>query len=144
MHVRETAPQLEEAYVETGQVRYIFRPIFFDARTLTAAEALYCAGEQGKFWEMHDWLFAYVEAWYYAKDAWFLVEQSSADVGLDAAALEQCLREGRYGDQVKGFIQDAVERGITGTPTFLINDRLLVGAYPFDMFRQVIEEEMAQ
>ncbi|MGC8960601.1 MAG: DsbA family protein, partial [Chloroflexia bacterium] len=111
----------------------------------TAAEALYCAGEQGKFWEMHDWEYENASSWTGGTDLMdVLVRQAAPKLGLDGAALEACLREGRYRTRLETILNDALGRGIQGTPTFLINGRSLEGAAPFETFRQIIEEELAK
>lgn len=140
-------PQIESAYVDTGKVRYLFRAVFIDQypETRLAVEALYCAGEQGKFWEMHDWLYTNAEDWPYAHDvAQFLAQQAAPKLGLDGAALETCLRQERYRSRVEGLQKRMAARGIDRTPSFLINGRLVSGAQPFDEFRRIIEEELAK
>ena len=144
-HVRVTIPLLEEAYIETGRVRYIHRPMVFEEtgqRGYLAAEALYCAGEAGRFWEMHDWLFFNVDRWGAAPDVVSaIVQESAPELGLDGAALESCLREERYRGHVEALAQDARARGVTGTPSFLVGDQLLHGWQPFDQFKAIIEGE---
>ena len=145
-------PQIKRAYIDTGKVRYIFRPFVGDLNRFPAdrlaAEALYCAGEQDpdKFWEMHEWLFSHAEDWLYADDVVAaLVVSPTAELDLDGDALEQCLREERYRDKIQSILDGARARGINSTPTFQINDRpLLIGARPFEEFRQIIEEELAR
>ncbi len=142
-------PQLKETYIDTGKVRYIFRPIVWDLNQLPAdrlaAESLYCAGEQGRFWEMQEWVFFHLEDWLYADDVISaLVVSPTAELGLDGDALERCLREERYRPRVQGILDDARSRGVNSTPTFQINERpLLVGARPFEEFSRIIEEELA-
>ncbi len=110
-----------------------------------AAEALYCAGEEGKFWEMHDWEYKNVSLLIGETDlVAVLVGRAAPELGLDGAKLEACLREDRYRNRLQEIMDDARDRGILSTPTFLINDRPLEGAAPFEIFRQIIEEELAK
>jgi len=114
-----------------------------DRTNRLAAESLYCAGETGKFWEMHDWLYYNVDLWSSADDiVTVLSEVAAPEVGVDGAGLSNCLREDRYRSQLEAFRADAEQRGIQATPSFLIGDQPLVGAYPFDTFRLAIEEEL--
>lgn len=143
-------PLLEKTYIDTGKVRYIARMWYNEAdpNSRMGAEAAYCAGEQDKFWEMHRWLFEHVDEWAYVDDLpATLAVSTSADLGLDGAALESCLRQGKYSEQVEAFYADSRQRGIPGTPTFLIigrhNQTPLVGAYPFENFQEIIEQELA-
>ncbi len=136
-------PRLQQDYIDTGKVRYIFRPVFNSAPTFLAAEALYCTGEQGRFWEMHDWLFFNEEAWIQAGDPVLVfVQRAALELGLDGAALSACMQENRYRERVEEVVRDAQQRGVDRTPTFLINDYLLLGARPYSTFRQIIEEEL--
>ncbi len=110
-----------------------------------AAEALYCAGEQGKFWEMHDWEYRNARRLTGETDlVAVLVSQAAAELGLDGTALETCLREDRYRPRLEKIMEDALARGVQGTPSFLINERGVEGAAPFETFRQIIEEELAK
>jgi protein-disulfide isomerase/uncharacterized membrane protein len=141
-HVRETMPLLQKRYIETGKVKYIYRPLLFDVEEKNeqlAAEALYCAGDEAKFWEMHDWMFLNVNRWgQYPDIIGALVDMAPAEVGLDGAALRSCLEQEKYRDHVLNLTEDASARGVTGTPTFLVNDRLLYGP-DFTEFRKVLD-----
>jgi len=131
--------------VETGKVRYVFRAAFYDEATRLAAEALYCAGEQGRFWEIHDWLFEHGDKLAMPEDTIrFLVQEAAPAAGVDGEALRACLREGRYRSWVEKLQAQANALGIQGTPTFLIDGELLQGALPLDVFRQKIEEALAR
>ncbi len=110
-----------------------------------AAEALYCAGERGRFWEMHDWLFQNGEKLAMPEDRLrFLTQEAAPAVGIDGEALRVCLREGRYRSWVEKLQAQANALGIQGTPTFLIDGELLEGALPLETFRQKIEEALAR
>lgn len=130
-------------------MRYIYRPYLADYATnypeRIGAEALYCAGEQAKFWEMHDWLFNNVESWVYAADPLSAIVQGAATANqLDAGRLEKCLRQERYYSHIQGIAADAARRGIQGTPSFLIGDTPLIGNWPYEKFREIIEEALSR
>ena len=111
-----------------------------DRTNRLAAEALYCAGESGKFWEMHDWLYANVDLWSSAEDvATVLREEAAPAVGMDRAGLAACLQEERYYAQLEAFQQDAEQREVQSVPFFLVNGEAIYGASPFETFRQAIE-----
>ena len=127
MFAETVSPQLIKEYVETGKVRFIFRnwPIFSGTDSTNAAEASYCAQDQGKFWEYHDKLFAVSTE----NDGVFapaVVKQLAAQVGMDATAFNQCFDSHKYADQVtkdKQYgTQVATQMGFSGTPAFLINN----------------------
>jgi protein-disulfide isomerase len=97
-HVRETVPQIEKEYVDTGKIRYILLdlPFGFNNLAFKAAEAAACTGEQGKFWEMRDSLFEN------QKD---LTPESlvkyAEKIGVDMPKFKECLDSGKYADEIK-------------------------------------------
>jgi protein-disulfide isomerase len=143
--------QIEDDYVETGKVRYVFRdlPLPFHKQAFKAAEAAHCGGEQGRFWEMHDFLFQNQSA--LAPDQ---LAAHARSLGLDEAKFQRCLGSGKFADAIKSDIADAGTVGITGTPTFLIgvvqpgDDRVkvgkkLVGAKSYEEFKAAIDGMLA-
>lgn len=136
----DTLPKLKETYVKKGQVRFIYRHFAILGKfSVQAAQAVECAGEQGKFWEYHDRLFANQGGLAFA-DA--KLKQYARDLGLKAQAFSQCLDSAKYKEKVEGETAVAAFLGARGTPTFFVNGRLLVGAQPFEVFQSVIEEEL--
>lgn len=143
-------PLLKQDYIDTGKVRYIYRPSFAieNGALRLAAEALYCAGEEGQFWAMHDWQYANNVALLEVADNMtatmdLLVQQAAPTLNLNALNLAGCLQSERYRSVVEGFVQDAQSRGITSTPTFLVNTELKVGA-TYEELRNLIEKELVK
>ena len=101
-----------------------------------AHEAARCAGDQGKFWPYHDVLYAKAPA---GPDQLKVFAQ---DLGLTLRDFEQCLNSGKYQATVEADVREGKRLGVTGTPTFFINGRLLTGAQPLEQFVQVIEDEL--
>ena len=140
-HFQQTYPQIVKDYVETGKVKLIFRdfPLSFHPQAQKAAEAAECAGEQGKYWDMHDKLF---------KDGVsggvISFKQYAKDLGLDTAKFNDCLDSGKMTSEVAKDMQDGQAAGISGTPGFIINGQLVSGAQPFSVFQQIIEAELAK
>lgn len=136
---RPTVNQVRETYKD--RVRVLFRnfPLQMHAQAPKAAEAAACAGEQGKFWEMHDRLFA-SQGKLQVPD----LKQHAADLGLKADAFNACLDSGRHANDWQQGITDGARYGVTGTPAFFINGRPLMGAQPFQNFAQVIDDELAR
>lgn len=114
---RETFPAVEKAYVETGKVRYVFRdfPLSMHRYAFKAAEAANCAGEQGKYWEMHDRLFENVGALEPEK-----LPGYAQAAGLDPAKFEECLGSGRHAEEIRADMEDGRKAGVRGTPTLMI------------------------
>ncbi len=152
-HVRETMPQIDREYIQTGKVRYVFRDFPIDSlhpQAPKAHEAVNCAGDQGKYWEMWERLFANPRQLSPAE----LVEHGRA-VGADPIRLKQCLDTGRHAAAVNASVQEAVGLGATGTPIIFFGltepgsntvkaVRVLRGAYPYDRFKQTIDALLAQ
>ena len=144
LYWQETEPQIIETYVKTGKVYYEYRSVggFLGEESQGAAEAAYCAGEQGKFWEYHDALFSHWSGENVGDFTPAKLKQYAASVGIDQVMFEQCLTSHRQADRVQQDLDDAKSDGIKATPSFLINGTLLEGAKPFATFQQVIEEAL--
>jgi protein-disulfide isomerase len=142
----QTYPQIDEKYIKTGKVKYIFRPLVLPnhLQAQKAMEAAEAAGAQGKFWEMHDLLFGKQSQWSDKGGAVEIFKGYAKSLGLDEAAFALALDCGRYAAIATENGAAAQKAGVTGTPTFLVNGRVLNGAYPFEQFAKIIEEELAK
>jgi len=134
---RPTVNRVRDTYGD--KVRVVFRhfPLQIHPEAQKAGEAAACAGEQGKFWEMHDRLFANQSALQVAD-----LKAHAAGLGLDAEAFGRCLDSARHAAAVQRDVEEGAEYGVSGTPAFFINGRPLVGAQPFESFAQVIDDEL--
>jgi protein-disulfide isomerase len=102
-----------------------------------AAEAARCANDQGKFWEFHDKLYGG------ATDASPETLTSLArETGMDVVAFQQCIATGRHRPDIDRDIEEASSLGITGTPGFFINGRLVSGAQAYESFARIINDEL--
>ena len=140
---RETWPRLSAKYVETGKVRLLYRdyPRDPEGPAMTAAIAARCAGDQGRYWPMHDRLFAdtiHIDA----------IEAHAKAIGMDQPAFLQCLRDAPHRQAIFRDKQDGMRLGFVGTPGFLLmrtrpaGDEKpigLPGAFPADVFEKEIE-----
>ncbi|MBI4200103.1 MAG: thioredoxin domain-containing protein [Chloroflexi bacterium] len=102
-------------------------------------EAARCANDQGKFWAYHDKLYENAP-----KASPEQLKAYAKEVGLDLAAFDQCFASGKYQAAVQRDVDEGARLGITGTPTFFVNGRVLTGAQPLERFAQVIEDELAR
>ncbi len=135
-----TLAQILEAYGD--KVRIVWRNFPLTSihpYAQKAAEAAECAGEQGKFWEMHDKLFANQEV----LDVDSLKSYTKA-LGLNESQFNQCLDSGKYTAKIAQQAQEAQAAGVTGTPGTFVNDQLVKGAYPFETFKQIIDGLLAK
>jgi protein-disulfide isomerase len=130
--------QVMKAYGD--KVRLVFRdfPLPMHPHARLAAEAAKCANAQGKFWPYHALLFANQRA--LGEDK---LKEYAAQVGLDGPEFAKCLSEKKFKAAVDQDVADGAAAGVTGTPAFFINGRMLSGAQPFEQFKKVIDEELA-
>jgi protein-disulfide isomerase len=125
-----------------GKVRWVFRdfPIAsIHPLANRAHEAARCAGEQGKFWEYHDVLFQ--KSPQLAPEN---LKQYARDLKMDGDSFDRCLEANKYQTAIAADIEEGQRLGVSGTPAFFINGRLLVGAQPATAFQQVIDSELAK
>lgn len=104
-----------------------------------ASEASECADDQGKFWEYQDLLYANQSALDVAS-----LKSYAAQLGLDTATFDDCLDSGKQTAEVQKDEQDGTSYGVSGTPAFFINGRLVSGAQPFSVFQQVIDAALQE
>jgi protein-disulfide isomerase len=137
---KDAYKQIKSNYIDTGKVKLIFRqfPLSFHQNAQKAAEAAECASRQGKFEEYHDKLFTLGQS-----DGTGLavtdLKKYASDLGLDVSKFNQCLDNGETADVIKKDISDGNSIGVNGTPSFVINGKLVVGAQPFASFQQAID-----
>jgi protein-disulfide isomerase len=125
-----------------GKVRVVHKDLPLEQihpQARAAAEASRCAGEQGKFWEYHDKLYA--DSPKLGADEY---KQAAKDIGLNVTSFDQCVATGKFKNAVTQDLNDGVKLGLTGTPAFFINGREISGAQPLDAFSTIIDEELAQ
>jgi protein-disulfide isomerase len=135
-----TVKQILDKY--PGKVRLVFRDyplVSLHPQAPKAHEAARCAAEQGKFWEYHDILFDRSPRMAPAD-----LKQYAQELKLDPAAFAQCLDSGKYTAEVDKDVQEGSGLGITGTPSFFVNGRQLVGAQPMTAFQKLIDGELAK
>ena len=138
----QAAPLLKRMTDHYGdKIRIVFRnfPLPIHPQAPEAAVAARCAQAQGKFWQYHDRLFANQKAL-----ASTDLKRYAAELGLNAAGFDACLKDGAVTKAVQADFADGQGYGVNATPTFFINGRLLSGAQPFESFQQVIDEELAR
>lgn len=147
-YVSQTLPQIMAQYVDSGKVRYEFRDFPLTSihpQAQLAAEAARCAGAQGNYWGMHDQLFVRQQLWQ-GDDAAARTTFSTIarELSLDSGAFNTCLLEAHYAPVVQQHLAEGQQLGVTGTPSFIIGEQFLAGAQPFEVFQQVIEQELAR
>ncbi len=133
-------------YVDSGKVKVVFRdyPLSFHANAQVSAEASECAADQGKFWEMHDKLFETQSEWSELSNelAKGKFGEYAAQLGLNTGNFNSCLSTGKQTEEVKKDMAEGTKYGVSGTPTVFVNGIKLVGAQPYSVFKQAIDDEL--
>jgi protein-disulfide isomerase len=124
-----------------GRVRLVFKdfPLDFHPGARPAAMAARCAGLAGRYWEYHDLLFVAQPA--FARED---LLRYADRIGIERIAFTECLDGGRFRDAVEQDMSEGRALGVTGTPTFFINGRRLVGAQPVEAFRDAVRAALEE
>ncbi|MBX7101898.1 MAG: thioredoxin domain-containing protein [Myxococcaceae bacterium] len=134
-----TLKQIEDTYGKDVKVVFRNQPLPFHSNAKLAAEAAMAANEQGKFWQMHDKLFANQQALDRPN-----LEKYAQELELDVGKFKAALDSGKFKAAVEADSSAGTAVGANGTPTFFINGREFVGAQPFEAFKAVIDDELAK
>jgi len=149
-HYDQTYPSLKKDYIDTKKIAFISKdfPLDFHPSAQKSAEAGQCALEQGKYWEMHDKMFAVSTS----GGETLLVanlKQYAKDLGLDSAKFDSCLDSGKFAGAVTASAATGQTVGVTGTPGFFVGTKsgtnkvkgfLIPGAYPYANFDTILKD----
>lgn len=143
-YIDETYSQIKTKYVDTGKVLYEVRDLIlpFHPNAKPAAVAARCAAQEGKFLEMHDKLFAEQEIWSVLTDTKAKFAEYASSFGIAASKWDACVADPKIAAAVEEDTKIASQLGASGTPTFMINGKIVVGAQPYQVFEQQIEEAL--
>lgn len=138
-------PELKKDYINTGKVKYVYRdfPLNLHKSAIDAAMAANCAGDQGKYWEMHDKLFENQDMWSDADNPKDLFKTYAFELRLNTYTFNECLDSEKYKDEIIKDKEEGVSYGVSGTPTLFLNGKILRGGYSqdFDAFQLFLEKE---
>lgn len=149
-----TEAKLMETFVADGTVYFTYHSFgeFIGSESAGSAEAAYCAGDQGKFWEMHDIIFTNQQG----ENAGAFVDRRliafAENLGLDMNTFKSCFNGGNYKDLIAQDAKDGLAAGVKATPSFVmsytvngeIKTKLIEGAQPIDTFKTEIETALAE
>jgi protein-disulfide isomerase len=133
---------MDEIYKAYGnKIKVVFRhfPLSFHPEAQKAAEASECAAEQGKFWEMHDKIFAANTAGTMSVAKW---KEEAKNLKLNTSKFNDCLDSGKYADKISQMAAGGSAAGVEGTPATFVNGELVSGALPLDQFKQLIDAKL--
>ena len=136
--VNPTLAKVAENYPEKVRIAFRQFPLHnLHPNAQKAAEASLCAHDQGKFWELHDVMFA--DQRNLGVDA---LKAKAGEVGLDSATFDECLDSGKHAGQVASDLAAGQAAGVSGTPAFFVNGRFLNGAVPYEDMAELIDDEL--
>ncbi len=141
----ETAKKLRAEYVEPGLVRFVLFDFPITSQhpnALAAAQAARCAGDQGKYWEMHDQLFEHQAEWSGATDPGQHFTRYAETIGIDAADLRRCVQSGVKLEAIQQSFGFAQAFGVRSTPTVVVGDVRLPGVSGYSELRSLIEQRL--
>ena len=141
-----TRSTLIDNYIETGKAKLVFLDLPFLGRdSITAAEASYCAEDQGKYWEYHTMLYTFQEVEAY-DSGWADRDRLNAfasSLNMNMDEFNECMDSLKYKDRVKANFDEAMRNGIQSTPTFILisedDMKMIAGAQPYSVFAATIE-----
>jgi protein-disulfide isomerase len=143
---RETFPQIERDYINTGKIRWVFinYPLTsLHPNAVPAAEFASCAAKQDKFWPAHDMLYARQGEWANLPDVGPFFTARIPELGLNSAPMLACLQSGETRADVRLDAEGAARSGARSTPTFYIEGGLMSGAQPMSVFKTVLDSVVA-
>jgi len=151
---QSTLPQIEQNYISTGKVNFVYRDFPIQSihpNAVPAALASECADDQGKFWEIHDMIFKNQRNWQGLEiaESASLFREYGIEIGLDTDEFDSCMTSGKHLEEIQNDLNDGRTYGVTGTPGFFVgNEKIgftkLVGAQPYSSFQRVIEQQLAR
>ena len=134
--------RLNTEYIESGKIRFVYKHFaILGPDSVRAAEASECAAEQDSFWAYHDLIFENLNDGHRDYSPEVLIAEA-ANLNLDVDVFSECLESGRYTNQIRQESLSVQSMGVRGTPAFLVNGVFVSGAQPFEVFEQIIEEQL--
>ena len=151
-HFTQVMPEIQNSYIATNKIRYMFRDFPIDElhpQSIRAHVAAHCAIEQNKFWDMHNRLFTSPGT--HTPEA---LTARAQEIGLNTAAFSACIATDKYSASIRQSTAFAISMGANGTPFFIVGKfdpkthqltpiKAIPGAYPFSQFQQIIDAALA-
>jgi protein-disulfide isomerase len=143
-----TEPDVRTRLVNTGQIRYRFMdfPLEMHANARAAHNAAWCAGEQNKFWEMHDVIFQTQDRWsgYATRRPLPVFEGLAQQVGVNVPQYQACMTARKFAGHIQSNYDEGLRLGVGSTPTFIIGTKKIASNMPYDQFKKHVDEALAQ
>jgi protein-disulfide isomerase len=142
----QTYSAFRDEFVKTGKIRlaYVNFPLNSHRYAWPSAESAMCAGAQGKFWEMHDALFATQQRWESMPSPTILFDSLARSTGIDMPRWRDCVSSGKMKPLIQADHDRAAKAGAGATPSFMIGDQILAGAQPIDVLRRAVDSALVK
>jgi protein-disulfide isomerase len=139
-------PDVRSRLIEAGiaNMRYFDFPLAMHPNTIQASNAAACAADQGKFWGMHDKLFAGQPEWSGPQRPKPAFERYAEELGLDMTKWNECYENSTFMPRIRANREEGKRYGVTGTPTFVIGKRVVPYAVPFDELKAIVDSTIAE
>ena len=141
-------PDVRARLVNTGIIRFRFvdYPLDMHPNTRSAHMAAWCAGEQNKFWEMHDAIFAAQDRWsgYATSRPNRVLSELAKGIGVNPEQYDGCMSTNKYAGQIQANVDVGIQQGVGSTPTFFIGNRKVTNALAYDTFKKHVDEVLAE
>jgi protein-disulfide isomerase len=133
-------PSIRQQLIDAGLLRWRYRdfPLAQHRNSRLAAHAAACAGDQGKYWEMHALLYERQPEWAETGSAAGRFREYARTVGLDGAKYDDCMATAKYAGRIQASLNEGTQLGVGSTPTFLIGGRLYPGVLTSDSLRSLV------
>ena len=141
-----TGPDVKQRLVDTRQayIRFMHFPLAMHRNAWNAANAAECAGEQGRFWTMHDRIFSGQLEWSEKRDPQGTFEGYAREIGADSRLFESCYESRRSYPRIQAMLKEGERRTVQATPTFVIGRRVIPGNLPYDRFKAYVDSALAE
>lgn len=142
-----TEPDVRARLVNTGMIRFRFIdfPLDIHPNTWAAHSAAWCAGDQNRFWEMHDAIFQNQDRWssQRTKKPEGVIRPLAQQIGLDMQKYDGCIESRQFHPQIRANYEEAIRRGVQSTPTFVIGTTQIPGVLSYDQFKKHVDQAIA-
>jgi protein-disulfide isomerase len=134
-------PTVRERLIAGGRVRWRYRdfPLNQHPQSRTAAHAAACADDQGKYWEMHRFIYEAQNDWSMQANAADQFRSLGKSIGLDLSAYDACMQGAKYAGRIQASYDEGMKVGVGSTPSFVIAGRLMAGNLPYDALKQIVD-----
>jgi protein-disulfide isomerase len=135
-------PSVRERLIATGRVRWRYRDFPLDnlhPQARLAAHAAACANDQGKYWEMHRFIYEAQNDWAFKSDAVSQLRNLAKPLGIDMAQYDACMQSAKYAGRIQASLDEGTKLGVPSTPTFVIGGRRVSGNLPYDALKHIVD-----